>query len=68
MGYSRDKLEENRKKKKLLNQVFQQSNIQQTAQKLNSAAQSIKPKTNTTKTTAAKSSGSAAKKIGRAHV
>lgn len=61
MGYSRDKLEENRKKKKLLNQVFQQSNIQQTAQKLNDAAQSIKPKTNTTKTTAAKSSGSAAK-------
>lgn len=61
MGYSRDKLEENRKKKKLLNQVFQQSNIQQTAQKLNNAAQSVKPKTNTTKTTAAKSSGSAEK-------
>lgn len=61
MGYSRDKLEENRKKKKLLEQVFQQNPIQQTAQKLNDAAQSIKPKTNTTKTTAAKSSGSAAK-------
>lgn len=61
MGYSRDKLEENRKKKKLLNQVFQQSNFQQTAQKLNNAAQSVKPKTNTTKTTAAKSSGSAEK-------
>lgn len=61
MGYSRDKLEENRKKKKLLEQVFQQNPIQQTAQKLNDAAQSIKPKTNTTKTTAAKSSGSAEK-------
>lgn len=61
MGYSRDKLEENRKKKKLLEQVFQQNPIQQTAQKLNDAAQSIKPKTNTTTQTAAKSSGSAAK-------
>ena len=61
MGYSRDKLEENRKKKKLLEQVFQQNPIQQTAQKLNDAAQSIKPKTNTTKTTAAKSSGSGTK-------
>ena len=61
MGYSRDKLEENRKKKKALEQVFQKSNIQQTAKNLNKAAQSVKPKTNTTTTTAAKSSGSAAK-------
>lgn len=49
------------KKKKALEQVFQKSNIQQTAQKLNSAAQSVKPKTNTTTKTAAKSSGSGTK-------
>lgn len=49
------------KKKKALEQVFQKSNIQQTAKNLNKAAQSIKPKTNTTTTTAAKSSDSAAK-------
>lgn len=49
------------KKKKALEQVFQKSNIQQTAKNLNKAAQSVKPKTNTTTTTAAKSSGSAAK-------
>lgn len=61
MGYSRDKLEENRKKKKALEQAFKQSNFQQTTQNLKTAAQSIKPKTNTTTTTAAKSSGSAAK-------
>lgn len=61
MGYSRDKLEENRKKKKALEQAFKQSNFQQTTQNLKTAAQSIKPKTNTTTTTAAKSSGSAAR-------
>lgn len=61
MGYSRDKLEENRKKKKALEQAFKQSNFQQTTQNLKTAAQSIKPKTNTTTTTAAKSSGSTAK-------
>ena len=49
------------KKKKALEQVFQKSNIQQTTQNLKTAAQSMKPKTNTTKTTAAKSSGSAAR-------
>ena len=61
MGYSRDKLEENRKKKKALEQAFKQSNFQETTQKLKTAVQSIKPKTNTTTQTAAKSSGSAAK-------
>ena len=61
MGYSRDKLEANRKKKKALEQAFKQSNFQETAQKLKTAAQSIKPKANTTTQTAAKSSGSAAK-------
>lgn len=49
------------RKKKMLEQVFQKSNIQQTAKDLNKAAQSVKPKTNTTTKTAAKSSGSAAK-------
>ncbi|MGO5027490.1 peptidoglycan DD-metalloendopeptidase family protein [Candidatus Agathobaculum pullicola] len=61
MGYSRDKLEENRKKKKALEQAFKQSNFQQTAQKLNNAAQSAKPKTNTTTKNAAKSSGGGTK-------
>ncbi|WP_373163425.1 peptidoglycan DD-metalloendopeptidase family protein [Agathobaculum sp. Marseille-P7918] len=61
MGYSRDKLEENRKKKKALEQAFKQSNFQQTTQNLKTAAESIKPKTNTTTQMAAKSSGSTAR-------
>lgn len=49
------------KKKKALEDAFKKTNFQQTTQNLKTAAQSVKPKTNTTKTTAARSSGSAAK-------
>lgn len=61
MAKSRYELEENRKKKKAIEDAFKKANFQQTTQNLKTAAQSIKPKTNTTKTTAAKSSGSAAR-------
>lgn len=61
MATSRYELEKNRKKKKAIEDAFKKSGFQQTTQNLKTAAQSIKPKTNTTKTTAAKSSGSAAR-------
>lgn len=61
MAKSRYELEENKKKKKAIEDAFKKANFQQTTQNLKTAAQSIKPKTNTTKTTAAKSSGSAAR-------
>lgn len=61
MATSRYELEKNRKKKKAIEDAFKKSGFQQTTQNLKTAAQSIKPKTNTAKTTAAKSSGSTAK-------
>ena len=61
MAKSRYELEENKKKKKAIEDAFKKANFQQTTQNLKTAAQSMQPKTNTTKTTAAKSSGSAAK-------
>lgn len=61
MAKSRYELEENKKKKKAIEDAFKKNGFQQTRQNLKTAAQSIKPKTNTTKTTAAKSSGSAAR-------
>lgn len=61
MAKSRYELEENKKKKKAIEDAFKKSGFQQTTQNLKTAEQSIKPKTNTTTKTAAKSSGSAAK-------
>lgn len=59
MATSRYELEENKKKKKAIEDAFKKANFQQTTQNLKTAAESMQPKTNTTKTTAAKSSGSA---------
>lgn len=61
MATSRYELEKNRKKKKAIEDAFKKANFQKTTQNLKTAAQSMKPKTNTTKTAAAKSSGSAAR-------
>lgn len=61
MATSRYELEENKKKKKAIEDAFKKVNFQQTTQNLKTAAQSMKPKTNKTTTTAAKSSGSAAR-------
>lgn len=61
MAKSRYELEENKKKKKAIEDAFKKSRFQKTTQNLKTAAQSIKPKTNTTKTAAARSSSSAAR-------